>query len=276
MMMERKLVRQGRDALTMTLPAKWLKQKGLKAGDSVFIEQHDAFLKLNTSTKVKYSETTINARELIGTMSWHAIIARYIEGYDRIEISHNDSKSVQRFCTQLIGMIIEEHSSKRTVIKTIISQPENNIDVLINRIMNMFIQLSRILEDISLKEADASDLKTQEELLDHTIYYCMRYLNKYSVDDKSYRYFLLCYMIEEAGDILKNVAKFSPSKRLVQIIRENIEKYVHNMSKGDFKKAYSELRIFRNAVEGKDFVNGIAFELAETLYNNLGYMISKE
>lgn len=273
--MERKLVKQGRDALTMTLPAKWLKQKGLKAGDSVFIEQHDTFLKLDTSTKVKFSETTIDAIEMVGTMSWHAIIARYIEGYDRIEIMHNDSKTIQRFCTHLIGMIIEEHSLKRTVIKTIISAPENNIDVLITRIMNMFLQLARILEDISLKKADATDLKIQEELLDHTIYYCMRYLNKYSVEDKAYRYFLLCYMIEEAGDILKNVAKFSPSKKLAQLIRENIEKYVHNMSKGDFQKAYSELRAFRNTMEGKDFVNGIAFELAETLYNNLGYMIHK-
>jgi antitoxin component of MazEF toxin-antitoxin module len=62
MIMERKLVKQGRDALTLTLPAKWLKQKGLKQGDSVFIEQHDNFLKLNIGSRVKFTETTIDAR----------------------------------------------------------------------------------------------------------------------------------------------------------------------------------------------------------------------
>jgi len=273
--MERKLVKQGRDALTLTLPAKWLKQKGLKQGDSVFIEQHDNFLKLNIGSRVKFTETTIDARTFSGTMSWHAIIAKYIEGYDRIELLHEDPKYIQVVCTYLIGMVIEESSSKRTIIKTIISEPENNIDVLITRILNMFLQQARILEDMSMKKSDASDLKAQEELLDHTIYYCMRYLNKYSVEDKAYRYFLLCYMIEEAGDMIKNIAKYSPSKKLTSIIAVNIEKYVKNMSKGDFQKAYSELRAFRNAVDGKDFVNGIAFELVETLYNNLGYMIHK-
>lgn len=276
MMMERKLVRQGRDALTMTLPSQWLKQKGLKAGDSVFVEQHDMFLKLNTTSKVKFSEVTLDARTMIGTMYWHAIIARYIEGYDKIEILHNSPKAVQEFCTHLIGMVIEEHSSKRTVIRSIISEPENNISVLIQRIMNMFLQLSVLLTELTHKKAVAADLKVQEELLDHTIYYCMRYLNKYSVEDKAYRYFLLCYVIEEAGDIIKNISAYSPPKKLALLIQDNVEKYVRNMSKGDFQKAYNDLRAFRRAVEGKDFVNGLAFELAETLYNNLGYMISKE
>jgi len=274
-MMERKLVKQGRDALTLTLPAKWLKQKGLKQGDVMFIEQHDNFLKLNTGSKVKYTEITIDTRTFSGTMPWHMILAKYIEGYDRIEILHEDPKPIQYVCKQLIGMVIEESSSNKTVVKTIISEPENNIDVLITRILNMFLQQARILEEMSMKKADATDLKSQEELLDHTIYYCMRYLNKYSVDDRAYRYFLLCYMIEEAGDMIKNIAKYSPSRKLTRIIAENIERYVKNMSKGDFHKAYSELRAFRNAVEGKDFVNGISFELVETLYNNLGYMIHK-
>jgi phosphate uptake regulator len=274
--MERKLVRQGRDALTVTLPAKWLKQKGLKAGDVVFVEQHDNFLKLNTSSKVKFSEATIDARKMVGTMFIHELIGRYIEGYDKIEILHEDPSNVQKFSKLFLGMVIEEHTPKRTILKSIISEPENNIDILISRILNMFMQMARIVEDITLKKANAGDLTMQEELLDYTIYYCMRYLNKYSTDDKAYRYFLLCYVIEEAGDILKNISKYSPSKKLATTIREGVEKYVHNMSKGDFISAYTSLRSFRNATEDKDFVNGMAFELVETLYNNLGYLIHRE
>jgi len=39
--MERKLVKQGRNALTVTLPAKWLKFRRLEAGDSVFFDEKD-------------------------------------------------------------------------------------------------------------------------------------------------------------------------------------------------------------------------------------------
>ncbi|MGV8151012.1 MAG: hypothetical protein ACP5NV_04755 [Candidatus Woesearchaeota archaeon] len=274
--MERKLVRQGRDALTITVPAKWLKQKGLKAGDSLFVEQHNNFLALNTSSKSKFTETTINVRIMQKTMPWHALLAKYIEGYDRIEILHENPKAIQEFCINLVGMIIEEHSSKRTVIRSIILEPEDNIKILIKRIMNMFLQLAIILEEISQKKSEIADMANQEKLLDHTIYYCMRYLNKYSVEDKAYRYFLLCYVIEEAGDIIKNIAKFNPSKKICTIIRSSVEKYVRNMSQGDFEKAYTDLQSFRNAAKGKDFVDGMAFELAETLYNNLGYIISKD
>ncbi|MGV8169112.1 MAG: AbrB/MazE/SpoVT family DNA-binding domain-containing protein, partial [Candidatus Nanoarchaeia archaeon] len=58
--MERKLVKQGQNALTVTLPAKWLKQKGLKAGGSVFLEVENNSVVVKSSVKSQKKEMTID------------------------------------------------------------------------------------------------------------------------------------------------------------------------------------------------------------------------
>jgi hypothetical protein len=42
---------------------------------------------------------------------------------------------------------------------------------------------------------------------------------------------------------------------------------------GDLRRMYSCLRAFRNAVRGRTFVDGLAYTLAEILYNYLGYVM---
>ena len=50
--MKRKLVSQGRATLTISLPSKWLKTFGLKAGDDIDIEEKGADLIVKTERGV--------------------------------------------------------------------------------------------------------------------------------------------------------------------------------------------------------------------------------
>jgi hypothetical protein len=136
--MERKLVKQGRDALTVTLPSKWLKDKGLKAGQCVNIDLSGNALKITADSVGTLKEITVDVRDEERGMIWHIMLGKYIDGFDKITILHNNSEVMQSFPSGLLGMIVEEHTRSRTVLKSIISLPENNVNTIIRRVVHMF------------------------------------------------------------------------------------------------------------------------------------------
>ena len=48
--MRRKLVKQGVNALTVTLPAKWIEKKGLKAGDEIDVVEEENKIEIYSDT----------------------------------------------------------------------------------------------------------------------------------------------------------------------------------------------------------------------------------
>ena len=276
--MERKLVKQGRNALTVTLPAQWLKRKGLKAGNSVDMDVGNSCVTINVGRKAAAEETTVNVRDEERSFIWHKIIAAYIEGYDRITILHNNPSLTQEFTQQLLGLIMEEHTSTKTVLKSIISVPEDNFQVLLRRAGHMFLQQAVLLEELTSGKATFEDVKKQEKLLDTNFFYCLRYLNKYQSQKNAYRYFLLCTTIEFAADQLSRIA-FDIKKKdasLTARIKEVVKVYNECIFGKDMKKLYTELRKFRNSLQKRTFIDGLAFTFSEILYNNLGYLVEEK
>jgi phosphate uptake regulator len=271
--MERKLVKQGRDALTVTLPAKWIQKRNLKAGDSVYIDFNGKDLSVKSKEASPSMEVTVDVTGEERSMIWHTIIAKYIAGYDRIIILHSNPSLTQHFTHYLLGMIIEDHSINKTVLKTIISSPESDIDVIIRRVVHMFLHQAELYEEYTLGKATFDDVRAQERLIDTNIYYCLRFINKYNLHEGSYTYFLLCSTIEEAADVLTVIAKHSKDSRLASGIRSMIDSFNKYFFAGDLKKVYTRLRGFRDSLKKKTFIDGIAYELAEVLYNNIGILM---
>jgi phosphate uptake regulator len=278
---ERKLVRQGRNALTVTLPAKWLKEKGLSAGASVTIKEQNEGLSIDAGLISAKKEITLDLRNSEKSLVWHVVQGKYIEGYDRIIILHDISTLSAEMGSAFLGMIIEEHTAQTLVLKSIVAVPEDSFSALLRRAGHILLEQARLLEQYVSGDAALEQLKDEERLLNYNILYCLRYLNKYESKESSYKYFLLCSSIESTGDQLmhlaKNMAKGSAkSAELSKAVSNCLENYLKHLFLGDFKKAYSVLRSFRDSLEQKTFVDGIAFSLAETLYNYIGYLIEYE
>ena len=272
--MGRKLVKQGRDALTVTLPSKWIKDKGLKAGQEVEITIEKNNLVISSSAQSTFKEATIDVREDEHSMIWHKLMSKYVDGFDKITILHSNPELTQSFSQNLLGMIIEEHTPTRTVLKTIISTPENNIDVIIRRIFHMFEQQVVSLVSLTKGELTEKDVKSQEKLLDINISYCLRYINKYHMQLDSYKHFLLCATVESAADVITVISKhIGKDVKLAESILEGVKLYNKYFFTRDLNKLYYALRAFRASIPKKTFVHGLTFELAEILYNNLGYLI---
>lgn len=273
--MERKLVKQGRDALTVTLPAKWLRAKKLSAGDPVYMEEENTALRITPRLRAQSKEITLQVRNAEESMIWHQITGAYIEGYDVIVINHSNPTLIQKVPQFFIGLMIERHSATQSTIKSIIAEPEKNIDVLILRMHFMLVELARIVEEYTRKMRTLESVKEQERLLDSTVYYCMRYLNKYYTEERAYRYFLLCAVVEFAGDQISLIAKYIDKDRaLAALIVKYITAYSGALAAKDLERAYKDLRAFRNGIPKKTFAQGLTVTLAESLYNNLGYLIT--
>lgn len=275
--MERKLVKQGRNALTVTLPAKWLQTKGLKAGDSIFITERNRDLILASQLTSTKTEATLNVKDYEKSMIFHLIIAKYIEGYDTIILLHNNPAGLLDISKSLLGMIVEEHTSTKTIFKSIIAVPEENFNAVLRRATYILLQQAKTLKALTIGQATIEDINVEERLLDNNILYCLRYLNKYENKMHAYRYFLICATIELAADEINTISKYiGKDNKLADAIVNGIEQYVKLLFTNDFKKMYAALRIFKSSIGHKTFADGLAHSLAEDLYNYIGFIVSEK
>lgn len=275
--MERKLVKQGREALTVTLPVKWLRERGLQAGNTVSVEERNQELVIGSGQIRAKKEVTIDIRNDEKSMAFHKIQGRYIEGYDIFTVLHSNQKWVQEIVPALPGVMIEEHTHTKTIMKSLIAVPEENFLAILRRAGHILLQQTNLLMAIADKKAKWEELKEQEKLLDYNLVYCLRYLNKYEKNEQSYKYFLLCATLESAGDQLSRIGEhLGNEKELAKKVSEGVKEYLAFLFGKDLKKMYTSLRAFRNSLSTETFAQGLAFALAETLYNYIGYLVENK
>ncbi|MBU0758685.1 MAG: hypothetical protein KKG59_02500 [Nanoarchaeota archaeon] len=275
--MERKLVRQGRNALTVTLPAKWLRKRGLEAGDVIKVLEKGNSLRITTDTRQKPEQIKLDLRNHERNATYHKIIGAYVQGYDKILVQFDDIMLVQEVANILLGMIVEEYGKDSLTISSIISVPEDNFAKVLRRATHLLTQQAKLLVDIALGDGTLVQMKEQEHVLDYNLRYCMRYINKYLRDSDSYKQFLLCATLESAGDLLSGVGKcIGKDVLLAKNISKMIDIFTECLFTKDFMKVYTSLMAFRRGLEQKKFVHGLCFCLEELLYDNLGLFIERK
>jgi phosphate uptake regulator len=271
---ERKLVKQGRNALTITLPAKWLQSKGLKAGNTITIEEKENNLEIKAEKKTIKKEITVDLRNQELSLYYHTIIAKYIQGYDIINIIHEKPDHIQEIAEEFLGMIIEEQTQNKTTLKNIIANPEENLDAILRRSAHILHQLSIVVAEFNNNKNTLENVHKGEKLLDYNLLYCLRYINKYERTEQTYRHFLLCSTLEDAGDRLKHIARNLDKKNpTLNQIPEIIKMYVDALFTKELKKTYSTLKQVRIKMPKNTFTDGQIFALIETLYNYIGFII---
>ncbi len=275
--MERKLVRQGRNALTITLPAAWTRGAKLRAGDTIVVETLDKDLLIKASKRTYASEAILDARGMERSMLFHLILGAYIEGADRITVLHDPLAPVQEILSSLMGMIIDEHTATKTIFRSIVAVPEDTFQSVFRRALHILAEQARTLRAVSRGKATFKDVKTNEKMLDYNLLYCLRYLNKYEHSVQSYRYFLLCSTLESAGDHLSLLAPHIGKDRMVgEHVAELMEGYTAAVAKHDLGRVYSMLRQAKKTFPRKTFADGLVLGLVETLYNYIGFLVEKK
>ena len=136
--MKRKLVSQGRATLTISLPSKWLKTFGMKAGDEVDIEEKGAELILKTDKGVTIEKTNVDVKEF-GTQLLEKVLANlYKKGYDEIELVFETSEQLAEtqkvIQSSLLGFEIISHGQRSCVVKNVSGPIEGEFDNMLSRV----------------------------------------------------------------------------------------------------------------------------------------------
>ncbi|GAI31670.1 unnamed protein product, partial [marine sediment metagenome] len=84
--MKRKIIKQGHNTLTVTLPSEWVKKLNLKGGDEIDVYEKESSLILNGYGKAKEKSAVINIDKFTVPLLWRFFQGAYRAGCDEIKI----------------------------------------------------------------------------------------------------------------------------------------------------------------------------------------------
>lgn len=238
--MKRKIIKQGHNTLTVTLPSKWVKDLNLNAGDEIELIEKDKSI-LITSEKhngeIKRAEFDVSNMDI--PIIWKHFMSVYREGYDEVKVKFDPKSelespykfmtehrfdtrykksyekkpimsSLQEFVNRFIGFEIIEQSKDFVLIKDMGAPTAKEFDNSLRRVFLLFQQMAEETLD-AIEKGDPSNLIGMHDIdinLDKFHDYCVRVLNKIGNQNskKTSLLFATLYLLEMAGDEFKNIA----------------------------------------------------------------------
>jgi phosphate uptake regulator len=214
--MGRKLVKQGKDALTISLPRKWLNKYNLNAGDELELEEKDNHIILSSKKTEFKKRCNLNISNCSDKIIYTMLNALYIRGEDEIEIKYSSSfelSIIKRSLINLVGFVVVKETDNICSIKDMGGTLAEDIDEIIKRIfvlINIFIDdakkdiesgLSFDIDSIIMRDSDVNKL----------VLLSLRTLNKKTLDSKEYTQslFSLLNYLENVSDEIARLWKIS-------------------------------------------------------------------
>jgi len=258
--MKRKIIKLGTATLVASLPAKWIRQFGLKSGDYLNVDERKGGLILTTEKEIAKEEKKIDLRGINTKLATYYLEAAYCMGYDRIEILHdskineykthkkiNTSEFIQKEVSRWIGIEIIEQLEEKTVLKDIGGSSENEADNIIRRAFLLTKDISNECVN-ALTNKDTEEIKVIESRAQNIfrfIYFYRRLLNK-----KGYKDFNKTAVMYQNTYILGDIVKV-----IQYIARETL----------GFKKKYSAkaVGVFESINSSIDKIDNLFFSFSK-------------
>jgi phosphate uptake regulator len=239
--MKRKIIKQGHNTLTVTLPSKWAQELNLKAGTEVDIVENGRSIVITGDQKPQFKSTTIDIENLSVPMLWRFFQAAYREGYDEIKLIYDENKkyedafnyyvaqfeyskmgekpqkkeaidSIQGMVNRFIGVEVIDHGEGFCIVREMGDISDKEFDHSLRRI---FLLIDDLFDKVLLliknnKTGDISICKSIHTLdlnIDRFIDYCCRINNKliHSSPRNKQVMFTNLFMLELLGDEFKYI-----------------------------------------------------------------------
>lgn len=238
--MIRKIIKQGHNTLTITLPTEWAKKFNLVAGSEIDVSERDngLFISTQKNGKKKTAEFDISGMDI--PTIWKYFMVVYREGYDEVIVrfnpedeyespykfftihaidikygntkprEHTTVETIQEITNRFIGFEVVEHHKDFVVIKDMAELSSKEFDSSLRRV---FLLIQQMAEEISeaIKTNKHETLRHTHDIdinVDKFHDYCIRVLNKtgFKETKKTNLLFSFLYLLEMLGDELKNIA----------------------------------------------------------------------
>ena len=218
--MKRKLVKQGGSALTVSLPAKWVKKYGLEAGDEIDVVEEGSEIVINQSKEKSLGEISIDIPADV-PFARRFLFLPYMRGYNTIKVHFHKNETLEKlqvYAPLMLGFEIVEQGPDYCIIKNIAKGIETEFDPMFNRQILVSISMGKDIYD-ALVKGDYKRLESvigMENLANKLNIFCRRMLNLHGYkDDKktSAMYHISCLM-EGIADNYKDICVEVLNKKL--------------------------------------------------------------
>lgn len=236
--MIRKIIKQGHNTMTVTLPSEWTKRFNLRAGEEINLIERENGLFLSAEKINKPSEITIDIDNLNTMLIWKYISTAYRAGYDKIiikfpkdrvftspykyfahyfvdplydrKVGLTGPEFFHQVADRFIGFEVIDYGDNFCVLKEIGQSTSKEFESSLRRIFLLLLHLSEgIIQDLNKGKTGflerAHNLDVQ---VDKFHDFCARVLNKTGFEEpsKSSLISTLIFLLELVGDEFKHLA----------------------------------------------------------------------
>jgi phosphate uptake regulator len=243
--MKRKIIKQGHNTLTLTIPTQWAKKLNINPGDEIDVLERDNQLVINSSGNLQDKCAVIDIRDFNVPLLWRYFQGAYRAGCTEIKVLFDPKKDkyqdafhfyttlfeysefglkvpsksaqvmLQEIVSRFIGIEIIENSKDYLVIKELGEPTAKEFDNSLRRIFLVILELfDRLIEAIDKNETNDSSLCKELHSIDLNtdkfVDYCARILNRSAFDipeKKKQLLFSTLFLLELLGDNFKDMGK---------------------------------------------------------------------
>lgn len=289
----RRLIKLGKASLAVTLPRRWVEERGLKEGDVVFVEEQGDVLLVSPSGRREEipGDTKVLEAEPGDDSIERMIIALYQAGYTAIKVVSRSGRvspvlreTVRRTLKRLVGLEVFEEGSDYILLQMVADASTIEVPKVLSRMEVLVLNSIRDLEEFA-RTGDTSylrDIIERDEEVDKFYFLLSRqvalsimydwYSSKVGIEDKTLLLPLFNYgkTLERLGDVLVGIARIAHlvdlTENHVNLIRSVFNAGVKAFKTGDEEAGREVLRLYREHF-GK-------FEVSSLLDHLLGNILS--
>jgi len=138
--MRRKVIKQGHNTLTITLPSKWAKERGVEPGNEIDISENEKSLIINTDGSGAIpSSTTIDISGLNEPLIWRYILSAYRAGYDEIAVTGIGTGKKNLYSAFSYNTVEFLRDDSRPRLASIQMSPMETVSACVNRLIGVEI-----------------------------------------------------------------------------------------------------------------------------------------
>ncbi|MEM4702903.1 MAG: hypothetical protein QXP53_00210 [Candidatus Pacearchaeota archaeon] len=240
--MRRRLIKQGHDTLTITLPKSWITRQKLNKGDEIIITESGGNLILTSDNKTDgVKRIVIDVTNLTNPLIWKYFMAVYRAGYDEIKFVFPHSKKLyevtlsstrilekktnqigspiklsiieilQDMAHRFIGMEIIEQKETYCVVRDVSEPSEKEFENSIRRIFTLLLGMAEDNIELLKKRDDKmrSNIDVSDINIDRFTDYCLRILNKNyykKAGSDTTSFYSIILLLEFIGDEYRKIA----------------------------------------------------------------------
>src|SRR3989344_3215630 len=148
--MKRKIIKQGVNTLTLSLPSDWTKRLNLKPGDEVEVEERGTALNISTEGTPQIEEISVDVSGLLPRLADRFMARSYQKGYDKISIKFDDPElmlAIKNKVPELMGFEILRIEKNEMEIQAITRELELEFDVMVRRAFLILMDMAKTCQD---------------------------------------------------------------------------------------------------------------------------------